>query len=89
MNGQFKSHMWNYFAHSDARTNNHLEGWHNRLNRIVRKAHTNFYEVLELYQKEQAVTEVTILQLQAIGLHKAKRQKIIQREEKIKLLKDE
>ena len=34
-------------------------------------------------------TKVTILQLQAGGLHKAKRQKVIQREEKIKLLKDE
>ena len=89
MNGQFKPHMWNYFAHSGPRTNNHLEGWHNRLKRIARKAHTNFYKVLELFQKEQAATEVTILQLQAGGLHKAKRRKVIQREEKIKLLKDE
>ena len=36
----------------------------------------------ELFQKEQATTEVTILQLEAGGLHKAKRQKIVQREEK-------
>ena len=89
MNGQFKPCMWNYFAHSGPRTNNHLEGWHNRLKRIARKAHPNFYEVLELFQKEQAATEVTILQLQAGGLHKAKRRKVIQREERIKLLKDE
>ena len=34
-------------------------------------------------------TEATILQLQAGGLHKAKRRKVIQREVKIKLLKDE
>ena len=81
--------MWNYFAHSGPRTNNHLERWHNRFKRIARKAHPNFYEVLEHFQKEQAATEVTILQLQAGGLHKAKRQKVIQREEKIKLLKDE
>ena len=82
MNGQFKPCMWNYFAHSGPRTNNHLEGWHNRLKRIARKGHPNFYEVLELFQKEQAATEVTISQLQAIGLHKAKRRKVIQREEK-------
>ena len=60
-----------------------------QIKRIARKAHPNFYEVLKLFQKEQAATEVTILQLQAGGLHKAKRQKIVQREEKTKLLKDE
>ena len=36
-----------------------------------------------------AATEVTIVQLQTGELHKAKRQKIVKREEKIKLLKDE
>ena len=45
--------------------------------------------MLELFQKEQATTEVIILQLQTRGLYKAKRQKIVQREETIKLLKDE
>ena len=69
--------------------NNHLEGRHNTLKRITRKAHPNVYEVLELFQKEQAATEVTILQIQPRGLHKANRQKVIQREDKIKLLKDE
>ena len=39
--------------------------------------------------KKGEATEVTILQLHAGGLHKAKRRKVIQREEKIKLLKDE
>ena len=39
--------------------------------------------------KKGEATEVTILQLQAGGLHKAKRRKVIQREEKIKLMKDE
>ena len=53
MNGQFKPHMWNYFAHIGPRTNDYLEEWHNRLNRIPRKAHPKFYEVLELFQKEQ------------------------------------
>ena len=28
IHGQFKTHMWNYFAHSGPRTNNRLEGWH-------------------------------------------------------------
>ena len=48
MNGQFKPHMWDLtlFTAAQERTNNHLEGWHNRFIRIVRKAHLNFYERL-------------------------------------------
>ena len=60
MNGQFKPCMWNYFAHSDPRTNNRLEEWHNKLKRIARNSDPNFYKVLELFQKEQVATEVTI-----------------------------
>ena len=67
MNGQFRPHMWNYFSHRGPRTINHLKGWCNRLKRISRKAHFNFNEVLELFQKEQPVTEITILQLRTTG----------------------
>ena len=55
--------MWNYFAHSGPRTNNDLEEWHNRLKK---KVHPIFYEVLEVFQKEQPPAEVTIVQLQAL-----------------------
>ena len=89
INGRFRPRMWNYFAHSGPRTNNHLEGWHNRMKRISRKAHPNLYEILELFQREQAATEVTIHQLEAGGVHKPKQKKVIQREEKIKSLAEE
>ncbi len=59
------------------------------MKRIVRKAHPNIYEVLELFQREQAAVEVTIQQLEAGGLRKPKRRKVVQREEKIKSLQDE
>ena len=65
-----------------------MEGWHNRMKRIARKAHPNLYEVLELFQREQAATEVTIQQLEAGGMRKAKRRKVVQ-QEKIKSLQDE
>ena len=54
----------------------HLE-WHNRKKRIARKAHPNLYEVLELFQREQAATEVIIQQLEAGGVRKAKRRKVV------------
>ena len=59
------------------------------MKRIARKAHPNLCEVLELFQREQAATKVTIQQLEAGGVHKAKRRKVVQREEKIKSLQHE
>lgn len=67
----------------------HIEGWHNRLKRISRKAHPNLYEVLELFQREEAASRVTVIQLEAGGARKAKRRKVVQREERIQALKDE
>ena len=46
--GHFRPRMRNYYG---PRTNNHLEGWHNHMKRISRKAHPNLYEVLELFQR--------------------------------------
>ena len=39
LNGNFLPRTWNYYCHDGPRTNNNLEGWHNRLKRISRKAH--------------------------------------------------
>ena len=88
MNGQFiRQRMWNYYAHSGP--NNHLEGWHNRMKRLARKIHPNLYEVLELFQREQAATNITVQQLEAGGVRRAKRRKVVQQEEKIKSLQHE
>ena len=84
-----RPHIWNYYRHCGPRTNNHLEGWHNCMKRISRKAHPNLYEVLELFQREQVASEVTILQLEANGARRQKRRKVIEREQKIKALADE
>ena len=59
------------------------------MKRIARKAQPNLYEVLELFQREQAATEVTVQQLEAGGVRKAKRRKVVKWEEKIKSLQHE
>ena len=90
MNGQFRPRMWNYYAHSGPRTNSHLEGWHaQQKEENCKKGTPNLYKVLELFQREQAVTEVTIQQLEAGGVRKAKRRKVVQWEETIKSLQHE
>ena len=79
--------MWNVYWSDSFRTNNHLEGWHNHLKRLVGKAHPNVYEFVEVIQKEQTTTEVSITQLEA-GAHPLRRAlKAITRDRKIQELK--
>lgn len=61
----FPLEMWNYFKHNGPRTNNHVEGFHNRLRKKAGKAHPNLYEVVELFAHEEAASAVHILQVQS------------------------
>ena len=47
--------------------NNHVEGWHNKINKNGGKSHPNIYEVVEPFKTEQAATEVTLWQLEPGG----------------------
>ncbi|KRY98417.1 hypothetical protein T11_15478, partial [Trichinella zimbabwensis] len=47
----------------DDRTNNHLEGWHNRLNRKAGKTHNGLYELLQILIAEQGVMDTLIRQV--------------------------
>ncbi|KRZ50304.1 hypothetical protein T02_14536 [Trichinella nativa] len=44
----------------DTPTNNHLEGWHFKMNRQAGKYHLGFYELLRLLIDEQGSTETLI-----------------------------
>ena len=57
--------MWNHHNTEGARTNNHAEGWHTKINRVAGKPHLNIFEVIELFKREQASVEVKIAQLEA------------------------
>ena len=89
--GQFPPILWNVFDHDahSPRTNNHLEGWHNKLKRITRKSHPNIYEIVTIFKQEQAFTKVSIAQL-ASGATLTRRAKVnIQRDNKIHKLKED
>ena len=49
-----------------------LEGWHNCLKRVSRKAHPNLFEVVAILKKEQAASEVAIEQLAGEGRIRSK-----------------
>ena len=53
----------NVFDAETVRTNNHLEGWHSKLKKVVGKAHPNIFEILEVFKKEQVMSEVSMQQL--------------------------
>lgn len=58
--------LWNHYdaaLQQKQRTNNASEGWHNRFQLVVGKHHPDLYSALREIQKEQADTEISILEL--------------------------
>ncbi|XP_048249919.1 uncharacterized protein LOC125378532 [Haliotis rufescens] len=55
----------NHFNNDRPRTNNHLEGWHGRLKKVIGKAHPNIFELISFLGAEQQKTECNLLQYQA------------------------
>ena len=53
--GNFSLPLWNVYeiGSNCPRTNNHIEGWHNKLKRIAKKYHPNVYELIETSKHEQ------------------------------------
>ena len=68
LNGHYHISEWCVWGDDGPRTNNHVEGWHDKINRPAGKSHPNIYELVELFKAEQAVTEVTLRQLEAGGV---------------------
>ena len=65
------------------RTNNHVEGWHgwhSRLKKVVGKAHPNIFEIVEVFKKEQASTEVSLTQLSAGAAPPRRRRRVLRRD---------
>ncbi|XP_003369381.1 reverse transcriptase family protein [Trichinella spiralis] len=57
--------MWNVY-NVNIRTNNDLEGWHFKMNRLAGKRHLGFYELLQLLIDEQGSTETLFQQVTTI-----------------------
>ncbi|ESO89845.1 hypothetical protein LOTGIDRAFT_164533 [Lottia gigantea] len=56
-------HMRNHFHTVGPRTTNHVEGWHARMNKMTTN-HPSIFRFTTLIKAKQAMTEVTISQLQ-------------------------
>ena len=83
----YHSGMYSRAAPQGTRTNNHVEGWHNRLKKVVGKAHPNVFEIVETFKKEQASTEVSIAQLATGAAPTRRNRRATERNKKIEELK--
>lgn len=52
-NAMFSQSMWNHHGNFKTRTNNHLEGWHNILNKHLMVKHPNLYKLLTVLKSQQ------------------------------------
>jgi len=51
INGQYRISQWNYYDYHGPRTNNHVEGWHSQLKKIVGKSHPNIFEIVDVMRR--------------------------------------
>ncbi|XP_060062976.1 uncharacterized protein LOC132543455 [Ylistrum balloti] len=85
--GRYPQPTWNHFLTEGPKTNNYLEGWHNKLKKRVKTAHPNIYNIIEKFQRLQAATEVKIIQYAAGGQRRQKARKYREVEEHLANLK--
>ena len=60
---RFQLLLWNQWANVGLRTNNILEGFHNKLVNWIRKAHPNWFEFVTQVTKVEATDRVRIAQI--------------------------
>lgn len=87
LNGNYPLVMWNVHKET-TRTNNHVEGWHSKLNKTIGKLHPNIYELIECLKKEQANTELTVSRARLGAAPPPRRLKYREADDRITRLRD-
>ena len=88
LSGSFPPALWNV-SQETVRTNNSVEGWHNKLNRSIGKIHPNVFELLTHLKKEQRETEITARQASLGAAPPVRRRRYRELDEKIQRLQKE
>ncbi len=87
MSGSYPPATWNVAELDECRTNNHLEGWHSKMRKVVGKAHPNVYELVRTFKMEQAAVEVQIMQIAAGARRPPRSSQTIEKNSRIAELK--
>jgi hypothetical protein len=80
--------MWNVY-NQGTRTNNKLEGWHNALNRLVKKCYPNIYELITTLKAVQSTTGRTMRSARLGAQPPPMRRKAKSRQQKIQILEEQ
>ena len=64
---RFEIHVWSHCKNFGPRTNNNLEGFHSKINRLLKRAHPNFFHVLDVIRNIQRENEIDFDIFQATG----------------------
>ena len=59
--GEFATSMWNHSDTKTTRSNNHVESFHGRLNKMASKSHPNIYQVISLFRNIDCMSMVKTL----------------------------
>ena len=80
--------LWNHAHTIGPRTNNHVEGFHNRLNKWIKKPHPDTYQLISVFQKIDNKVSVDF-QTRILGTSAPKRKKIdIEKDNRYQNLRD-
>lgn len=88
INGNFPPIHWNYFNQHQPRTNNHVEGWHSRMKKVISRPHPNIFSWIEYIQREEAVTKAKIQCLRSGATARPRRRRMKEKEKRIQTLFD-
>ena len=62
---RFPLRMWNHFTNAGPRTNNNVEGFHSRVNRLLPHRHPNIYRFVELIKGIDKCERAKLIQINA------------------------
>ena len=85
---QYRISQWNYYDIDGPRTNNHVEGWHSQLKKIVGKSHFNLFEIMDVMPKEQATIDMKLNQFEDSAMLPPRKRRYVQRDENISTLSE-
>jgi hypothetical protein len=63
INNVYEHELWNHHG-SKVRTNNHIEGFHSKLNKLVKAAKPHIFKMVNVIKRQEDLTSVKYIQLQ-------------------------
>ncbi|KAK7116108.1 hypothetical protein V1264_001850 [Littorina saxatilis] len=87
LSGEYPPAMWNVHD-TDIRTNNRVESWHSKLNKIVGRQHPNVHVLVNILREEQAQMEISLNRARLGARPPSRRRKYRELDERLMRLRE-